>query len=81
MLKKKPWPGILEESAFVTFSTTNSSKVYSIGQSVFGRDIILLIKHKLDWELIPHQKQMQINNENIHKKIKYLTMTIKLDIK
>ena len=34
--------------------------------------MILLIKHKVDWELIHQQKQMQINKYNIHKNIKQI---------
>ena len=32
--------------------------------------MILLIKNKVDWELIRQQNQMQINKDNIHKYIK-----------
>ena len=31
---------------------------------IFGRDMILLIKHRVNWELICQQKQMQINIYN-----------------
>ena len=53
--KDDPWLVILaaEESAIP--STTNRFKNYSQGQLVFGRDKILLIKYKVDWELI-HQR-------------------------
>ena len=44
-------------------------KGYSPGQLMFGRDMILLIKHKLDWELIRQQNQEKINKENIRKNI------------
>ena len=50
--KYDPWWGILAAAEFATFSTTNRLKSYSPGQLVFGRDIILLIKHRVDWELI-----------------------------
>ena len=65
-----PWLDILYEETFVICSTTNRLKGYSPGQLVFGRDITLLIKHKLDWELIRQKNQTQINKENIHKNIK-----------
>ena len=42
-------------------------KFYSLGQLVFGRDIILLIKHKVDWELTCHKNQTQINEDNTRK--------------
>ena len=43
---------------------------YITGQLVFGRDMILLIKHKTDWELIRNQMQTQINKDNIRKNSK-----------
>ena len=57
--------GILEAESFSILLTTNISKVYSIGQLVFVYDIIILIKHKVDWELIYQRKQRQINKYNI----------------
>ena len=45
-------------------------KGYSPGQLVFGRDIIILIKHMIYWELIHHKDQAQINKDNIHENSK-----------
>ena len=53
-----PLKGILAESAFAIFSTTNGKKGYSTGQLIFGRDMILPIKHTVDWELINQRKQI-----------------------
>ena len=61
----EPWLGILAASEFAIFSTTNRLKGYSPGQLVFGRDIIILIKHTVDWELIRQQNQTQIDKDNI----------------
>ena len=65
-----PWTGILAEVAFSILSTTNSKKGYIPVQLIFGRDIILPIKHRMDCKLICHRKQMQINidktRENKH---------------
>ena len=61
--------GILSAAAFVIFSTTNSMKVYNPGQLIFGRDLILPIKHTVYWELICQQKQTQVNKYNIRKNI------------
>ena len=44
-----PWLGILAAAAFKIFSTEMFLKDYSLGQFVFGRDIILPIKYKADW--------------------------------
>ena len=46
--KNDPWVGILAAAAFAIFSTTNGQKGYSPGQLIFGRDMILTIKHSVD---------------------------------
>ena len=43
--------------AFAIRSTTNRQKTYSPGQMMFGHDMILLIKHRVDQELIRQKKQ------------------------
>ena len=53
--KNYPWMGILDEAAFAIISTTSRKKGYSPGQFIFGRDMILPIKHRVDWELIRQQ--------------------------
>ena len=50
--EKVPWRGILAVAAFAIPSTTNRQKGYSLSQLIFGCDMILLIKHRVDWELI-----------------------------
>ena len=54
--KNDPWMGILSASAIIIRSTTNRQKGYSLGKFIFVRDMILPIKHRLDWELIRQQK-------------------------
>ena len=39
--------------------------LHSPGQLVCGRDMIILIKHKVDWELIRQWKQNKINKGDI----------------
>ena len=68
--KDDPWSGILEAEEFVIFSTTNRLNVCSPGKVVFGRDMIIQKQHKVDWELIRHRNQTQINEDNVHKNIK-----------
>ena len=65
--KNYPWTGILVAEEFSIISITNRQKVCSPGQLLFGCDIILSIKHKVDWELIRQQKQAHINTSNIRK--------------
>ena len=57
---------------FISSSIQNSlnykyAKNYSPGQLLFGRDMTLPIKHKVDWELIRHKNQTKINKYNIQK--------------
>ena len=64
-----PWSVILAAAAFTISSTANRLEGYSQDQLVFGRDIFLPIRHKVYWELIHQQKQLQINKDNIRKNI------------
>ena len=56
--------GILAASEFAICLTTYRQKGHSPGQLIFGRDMILPIKYRLNWELICHKNQMQINKDN-----------------
>ena len=55
--KDDPWTGIVSAADFSIRSTTNRQKVYIPGQLIFGREMILPIKHKVDCELICHRNQ------------------------
>ena len=44
-----PLTVILSTAEFLIWSTTNRFKGYSLDQLIFGRDMILLIKNKVDW--------------------------------
>ena len=62
--KYDPWTGILAAATFEILSTTNRQRVYSPGQLIFFRDMIILIKHRVDWELIRQRKKTKINKDN-----------------
>ena len=47
--KDDQWMDILAAADFVIFSAKNRLKGYSPGQLVIGRDLIILIKHEVDW--------------------------------
>ena len=64
--KNKLQTRILAAAVFAILSTTNRKKGYSPGQLIFCCDIILSIKHRVDRELIRHQKQTKINRDNTH---------------
>ena len=50
--KVDAWLGILAAAEFAFCSTTNRLKGYSQVQLLFVHDIVLPIKHTVDWELI-----------------------------
>ena len=59
-----PWMGIFYSAAFAIRSTTNGQKGYSPRQLIFGHDIILLIKHRVNWKITRQRKQKKINRDN-----------------
>ena len=63
--KYNPWLDILAAAAFAIISTTNRKKCYSLGQLIFGRDMVLPIENTVDWGLIRHQNKIQISKDNI----------------
>ncbi len=59
-----PWSGILSATAFAVRSTYHTTLKHSPGQLVFGRDMILNIKHEANWEFIRERKQEVIERNN-----------------
>jgi transposase InsO family protein len=59
-----PWKGILSATAFAVRSTFHTTLRNSPGQLIFGRDMILNIKHEANWEFIRERKQTLINKNN-----------------
>ena len=64
--KDDPWMVILSVTVFEIRSTVHTLKGYTSGQLIFGRYMVLPIKHISNWKLIPHRKQAQINYYNAH---------------
>ena len=62
--EKDPWKGILSATAFAVRSTFHTTLQNTPGQLVFGRDMILNIKHEANWEYIRHRKQKIIEKNN-----------------
>ena len=79
--KYDPWVGILVDTAFENKSTANRLRGYTPGQLIFGSDMILPIKHMVDWEVILQKKQTQIINITFVKIVNEYTTAIKLEIK
>ena len=72
---------ILSAAAFTIFSTENRLKAYSPEQLVFVRDIIIPIKHIVDWELLRQKKQTQNNRDHSRKNIKRIEYNYKVEDK
>ena len=45
--KDDPWTDVLAVAEFAIRLKTNRGKGYSLGQLIFGRDMILLIQHRV----------------------------------
>jgi len=59
-----PWKGILSATAFAVHSTFHTTLQNTPGQLVFGRDMILNVKHEANWEYIRARKQNIILKNN-----------------
>ena len=70
-----PWKGILSATAFAIRTTYHTTLKKSPGQLVFGRDMILNVKHIANWEVIRAQKQRLINQNNQRENSKYIPYT------
>jgi hypothetical protein len=59
-----PWKAILSATAFAVRSTYHTTLQKTPGQLVFGRDMILNVKHEANWEFIRARKQNIIAKNN-----------------
>ena len=62
--KEDPWKAILSATAFAVRSTISTTTQSTPAQLVFGRDMMLNIKHMANWEFIRDRKQKLINKNN-----------------
>ena len=65
-----PWKGILSAAAFAVRATVHTTLQKTPAQLVFGRDMILNIKHVANWEHIKQRKQQLINKNNMRENSK-----------
>ena len=68
--EEDPWGGILAATAFAVRATYHTTLQKTPGQLVFGRDMILNIEHKANWEYIRARKQALINKNNLRENSK-----------
>jgi hypothetical protein len=73
-----PWAGILSAVAFALRSTYHTTLKASPGQLVFGRDMILNIKHIANWKAIQDRKQQMIIKNNKHENSKRIFYEYKI---
>ena len=59
-----PWSEFLSSAAFAIRSTYHTTLQATPAQLVFGRDMILPITFKANWDLIKSRKQNEINRNN-----------------
>jgi hypothetical protein len=76
--KEDPCKGILSATAFAVRSTFHTTLQNSPGQLVFGRDMILNIKHTANWEIIRMRNQNLIKNNNKRENAKRIEHKYKL---
>lgn len=59
-----PWTGYLTSIAWALRSTIHTTLDTTPAELVFGRDMIMPIQFKADWEKIRVKRQLQINKDN-----------------
>ena len=62
--EQNPWSEFLAAAAFAIRSTYHTTLQATPAQLVFGRDMILPISIKANWERIKERKQLEINRNN-----------------
>ena len=70
-----PWKGILSATAFAVRCTYHTTLMQSPAQLVFGRDMILNIKHAANWDIIKQRKQKIIHQNNQRENAKRIRHT------
>jgi hypothetical protein len=73
-----PWKGILSATAFAVLSTFHTTLQNTPGQLVFGRDMILKVKHEENWEYTRARKQNIILKNNKAENAKRIPHTYNL---
>jgi hypothetical protein len=75
---EKPWEGILSAIAFAVRATYHTTLGASPSQLVFGRDPILNLPFKANWQLIRQRKQNLIGKNNKRENSKRKAHTFKI---
>ena len=59
-----PWSPFLSAAAYAVRSTYHTTMQATPGQLVFGRDMVLPIKYKVDWVRLRMMRQQQMTRDN-----------------
>ena len=70
IVNNNPWSGILAATMFYVRATYHTTLQSFPMQLVFGWYVILNIKYVSDWEYIQERKQLWINHNNKHEKMR-----------
>ena len=73
-----PWTGVLASVAFGIRATVHTTTRATPAQLVFGRDMILNIKHEADWNYIRQRKQLLIDKNNTNENARRKAYTYKV---
>ena len=64
MDEDEPWAGLLAAAAFAIRSTYHTTLKSTPGQLVYGRDMLLNMKHVANWDAITNAKRKMILKNN-----------------
>ena len=72
----EPWAGLLAAAAFAIRSTYHTMLKSTPGQLVYGRDMLLNMKHVANWDAITNPKRKMILKNNRRENAKRIPHTI-----
>ena len=75
--KEDPFGEILARVGWAICSTYHATLQATPGQLVFGRDMLLDIKHTANWHNIHHRRQVRMDKNNINENLKRLSCNYK----
>ena len=73
-----PWAGLLAAAAFAIRSTYHTTLKATPGQLVYGRDMVLNMKHVANWDAITQAKRKMILKNNKRENSKRIPHTYKV---
>jgi len=65
-----PWSDFLAKVAWAIRSTVHTTTQFTPGQLVFGRDMILNLPARINWDIIKTRKQNSITKSNLRENLR-----------